>query len=110
MSRLIQLGAMTFILALAGALVGCASYGPYARCASGGCTTDATITADVQALFNRYPALEPPNMIHVQTVDRVVYLTGLVDTPLERQIAESVALDATGVARVVNSIAVNNKG
>jgi osmotically-inducible protein OsmY len=40
----------------------------------------------------------------VQTLDHVVYLTGLVDTDLERQIAESVALEADGVSKVVNSI------
>jgi osmotically-inducible protein OsmY len=54
--------------------------------------------------------LEAPNLIRVQTLDHVVYLSGLVDTPLERQMAEAVALRATGVVRVVNSIAVNNKG
>jgi osmotically-inducible protein OsmY len=40
----------------------------------------------------------------VQTLNHVVYLTGLVDTDLERQMAESVALEAKGVAKVVNSI------
>jgi osmotically-inducible protein OsmY len=40
----------------------------------------------------------------VQTLDHVVYLNGLVDTDLERQLAESVAAGAKGVTRVVNSI------
>jgi len=52
--------------------------------------------------------LEPPNLIDVQTLDRVVYLYGLVDTDLERQLAESVARTAPGVVRVVDSIGLNN--
>jgi osmotically-inducible protein OsmY len=40
----------------------------------------------------------------VQTFDHVVYLYGVLDTELERQIAEGAALEAPGVARVVNSI------
>jgi len=38
----------------------------------------------------------------------VVYLNGIVDTDLEREMAESVAAGAGGVARVVNSIGLNN--
>jgi osmotically-inducible protein OsmY len=40
----------------------------------------------------------------VQTLNHVVYLNGVVDTDLERQMAESVAHEAEGVAKVVNSI------
>jgi osmotically-inducible protein OsmY len=88
-------------LVLLAALAGCAAY---TKCGIGGCPGDAKITAEVQALFDEHPALEPPNLLHVQTLDRVVYLTGLVDTDLERQMAESVARQAAGVAGVVNSI------
>jgi osmotically-inducible protein OsmY len=38
-----------------------------------------------------------------------VYLSGLVDTPLQRQMAESIALQAPGVVRVVNMIAISNE-
>jgi osmotically-inducible protein OsmY len=96
--------APVFILLLAGTLAGCAAY---KKCGFGGCPGDAKITAEVQALFDEHPALEPPTLLHVQTLDRVVYLTGLVDTDLERQMAESVALQAAGVARVVNSIGIS---
>jgi osmotically-inducible protein OsmY len=51
--------------------------------------------------------LEPPNLLTVRTLDHVVYLSGVVDTDFERQMAESVALEAKGVARVVNSIGVS---
>jgi osmotically-inducible protein OsmY len=37
-----------------------------------------------------------------------VYLNGLVDTPFQRETAESIALKTPGVAGVVNMIAVNN--
>jgi osmotically-inducible protein OsmY len=101
MSRPKQLYALTFITVLTGALAGCAAY---RKCGFGGCPGDAAITVEVQALFQQYPALEPPNLLHVQTLDHVVYLTGLVDTDLERQMAESIALEAAGVVKVVNSI------
>jgi osmotically-inducible protein OsmY len=96
-----QTHALALALVLTAALAGCAAY---TKCGIGGCPGDAKISAEVQALFGEHPALEPPNLLHVQTLDRVVYLTGLVDTDLERQMAESVALQAAGVARVVNSI------
>jgi len=90
--------AVAFILGVAPA--GCAVY---EKCGFSGCPGDARITAEVQARFDQHPALMPPNLLNVRALDGVVYLTGLVDTDLERQLAESVAHEA-GVARVVNSI------
>ena len=92
---------MAIILILTGALPGCAAY---RKCGFGGCPGDAEITTEVRTLLDRYPALEPPNLVQVHTLDHVVYLSGLVDTDLERQMAESVAQEAKGVAKVVNSI------
>jgi osmotically-inducible protein OsmY len=89
---------------LLAALSGCAAYD---KCGFDGCSGDAKITSEVQALFVQHPALGPPNLLKVQTVDRVVYLYGLVDTDLERETAESVAGEAPGVARVVNSIGIS---
>jgi osmotically-inducible protein OsmY len=85
-------------------LPGCAVYKTYEKCGFAGCPDDQRITRDVQALLSQHPALEPPNLIDVKTLDHVVYLNGLVDTDLERQLAESVAAGAKGVTRVVNSI------
>ena len=85
-------------------LPACAVYKTYEKCGFAGCPDDQRITRDVEALFRQHPALEPPNLIEVQTLDHVVYLNGLVDTDLERQLAESVAVGARGVARVINSI------
>jgi osmotically-inducible protein OsmY len=80
---------------------GCAAY---KKCGLSGCPGDAAITALVEGLFGQHPELEPPNLLNVQTLDHVVYLTGVVDTDYERQMAESVARDAPGVANVINSI------
>jgi osmotically-inducible protein OsmY len=91
-------------LILSGSVGGCAAFD---KCGFGGCPGDAKITADVQWLFEQHSALEPPNLLSVQTLDRVVYLNGLVDTDLERQLAESVAHEAPGVAKVVNSIGIS---
>ena len=92
-------------LLLLGSLSGCAAY---RECGFDGCPGDAKITADVRALLNQHPALEAPNLLYVHTVDHVVYLDGLVDTPFQSEMAESVAHEATGVTRVVNLIAVSN--
>jgi osmotically-inducible protein OsmY len=87
---------------------------PHVRCignaASRVAAGDASITANIQAQFRQHPALEPPNLLHVQTLDHVVYLTGQVDTELERSMAESLALNVAGVKRVVNSINFSYEG
>jgi osmotically-inducible protein OsmY len=94
---------MTLGLVIAGVLSGCATF---EKCGFKGCPGDAKITADVMALFEQHPELG--TSIDVQTLDHVVYLYGLVDTPLETEIAQSVALEAPSVARVVNSITDRN--
>jgi osmotically-inducible protein OsmY len=107
MSRPKQLYSLAFALILAAALPGCAAY---RKCGLRGCPDDAKTTAEVRALLDQYPALGPPNEVWVRSLDHVVYLSGLVNTDLERQIAESVAQEGPGVARVVNSIGVSNGG
>jgi|ERR1035438_7532322 osmotically-inducible protein OsmY len=93
---------------ITGALSGCMTYSAYTKCGFGGCPGDANITNEVRALFNKHAVLEPPNIIDVQTVDHIVYLNGLVDTDLERQLAESVAREAQGVTKVINSIGISS--
>jgi osmotically-inducible protein OsmY len=105
MSKLKTLYALPFILILAGALPGCATYG---KCKSDGCSGDAKITTNVQTLFDQHQELGPPNLISVQTLDHVVYLSGEVSAGEFSDVAESVAHGAPGVARVVNSIAVTH--
>lgn len=101
------LPASALLLGLAATMPGCAIYD---KCGLYGCRGDAGITAEVEAQLAHYPALQAPNSVRVQTLDRVVYLYGLVDTDLERQLAESVATEAADQARVVDSIAVSNLG
>lgn len=101
MRRPNRLFALAITLVLAGALPGCAAY---KKCGFGGCPGDAEIRAEVRALFDQHPALETPNLLEVQALDHVVYLNGVVDTDTQRLMAESVAHQAKGVAKVVNSI------
>jgi len=105
MIRTNNLRALTIALILASLLPACSVY---KKCGLEGCPGDAEITAQVQTLLKQHSELQTPTAIGVQTLDHVVYLTGLVDTGLERGIAESVARQAPGVVRVVNSIAVRN--
>jgi osmotically-inducible protein OsmY len=107
MSASTQYRAVICTVILAGSLCACAAY---RKCGFAGCPGDANITANVRALFNQYPALEPPNLIYVQTLDHVVYLTGQVNTDAERILAKSVALQAVGVTQVVNSINLGYQG
>jgi osmotically-inducible protein OsmY len=67
---------------------------------------DQKITADVETRLGQNAALEAPNLLDVQTINRVVYLNGLVSTGLQRTEAESVANQVQGVEEVVNSIGV----
>jgi len=101
MRRLNRPYALAFTLVLAGVLPGCAAY---KKCGFGGCPGDAEIAAEVRALFDQHPVLEPPNLLEVRTLDHVVYLNGVVDTDAQRLMAESVARQAKGVTKVVNSI------
>jgi hyperosmotically inducible periplasmic protein len=91
--------------ALSGAFAGCATY---EKCGLHGCPGDAALTADVQSRFAQHPTIEPPNLLHVQTLDGVVYLTGIVDTDYQRKLATDVAQGTPGVKNVVNSIGLTN--
>jgi osmotically-inducible protein OsmY len=92
--------ALAFAIVLSGILPGCTTF---RKCGFSGCAGDADISAQVRALLYQH-SLQPPNLIQVQTLDRVVYLTGLVNSDTERLTAQSVALEAPGVSKVVNSI------
>jgi osmotically-inducible protein OsmY len=88
-------------LLLTAALLACAGLpAPDAR--------DARITADVNARLSRYSELQAPNSLDVQTLDGVVYLRGVMDTPFQIQLASSVAGDVAGVRRVENLIGLAN--
>src|SRR6202043_1487788 len=110
MRRCKPLCVLAFVVILTGTLPGCASYSAYRKCGARGCPGDAGITAAVRSLLNQHPALGPPDQVYVQTLDGVVYLTGQVATDVQRDTAESAAHEATGVERVINTIALTYAG
>jgi osmotically-inducible protein OsmY len=96
---------LVFVILL-GVLSGCATY---QKCGFGGCPGDAELTAAVQAAFQDHAELQPPNLIKVQTVDHTVYLYGMVDTDIQRLMAETLAQQVPGVTKVVNSIGLQGR-
>jgi osmotically-inducible protein OsmY len=93
-------------MVLTTSLGGCAS----TKCTTAACEADAKITANVQSLIAQHRDLGPPNQVHVQTRDGVVYLSGQVATDLQRQAAENIAMQAADVSKVVNNIALGYSG
>jgi osmotically-inducible protein OsmY len=91
-------------------LGGCAAYHDLHDCGWHGCPGDAALTAAVKQALDQHVELRAPNQVDVQTLHRVVYLTGQVATDLQRQIAQSVAHDTQGVKQVVNNIALPYEG
>ncbi len=66
---------------------------------------DMKLSSDVEHSINSHPALLT-DLLHVQALNHVVYLSGATDTWLERTDAEEFALAVPGVTRVVNNIEV----
>jgi hypothetical protein len=73
-------------------------------CDDGKCSGDAQLKSTIQTSLDQHPALGPPNSIKVQTRAGVVYLYGQVGEGMQRYMAESIAKQTPGVARVVDSI------
>jgi osmotically-inducible protein OsmY len=88
-------------------LVGCALPATYAKCGLSGCPGDARITADIRAKLYSRPDIFDGD-ISVQTLDRIVYLYGIVDTDVERIEVIATARSAPGVADVVDSLTIRN--
>jgi len=65
------------------------------------------VTTNVQTAIDQHPGLAMPDSIQVQTIDQVVYLSGIVSEGLQSREAEVVAQQTPGVARVVNELAVS---
>lgn len=95
-----MLAARSFLTILISVVAGCA-LGPTGLAGS---PADAKITIEIKERLAHEPALQAPNQIYVQTLHGVVYLSGLVDTPFERAMAESLARQVPGVARVASTI------
>ena len=80
-------------LLVLGSLTACAG-GP--RCETSGCATDRALAAEARLRIDRHPALLV-DQIDIHVLDGVVYLVGLVDTPLEEA-------EAVGASRSVPHI------
>ena len=65
---------------------------------------DARITADVRGVIAQHRDLGPPNEIHIDTRDHVVYLSGWSTTGGAEDNAVDIARRVAGVTRVVNTI------
>lgn len=94
------------VLTVAGTLGACAGNRALERCASGGCTGDEQLAAAVEARIWQHPELRPPNLVYVRTHDGIVYLSGLVSTDLQREIAVAAATQAPGERRVLDDIGI----
>jgi osmotically-inducible protein OsmY len=98
----IRVYSLACVLGLAGAVSGCATE------SSGERMTDEKVTAELQSRLDTIADLGHPHSIMVQTRNHVVYLNGAVDTGVEKRMAESIAMQITGVTKVENGIAVSH--
>jgi osmotically-inducible protein OsmY len=101
-------GALLVMIAL-GLSSGCTTLGAAQKCGPSGCNADASTTAAVQNSLDRHPELGPSGQLQVATLNRVVYLYGSVANDLQLAVAQSVASEASGDAKIVSSIAVAEK-
>jgi osmotically-inducible protein OsmY len=97
-------------LAAAGILGACAANRAAEPCATGGCTEDPQLAADVRARIYQHPELRPPNMVYVRAHDGVVYLSGEVSTELQREIAVATARQVPGERRILDDIGIEYTG
>ena len=96
-------------LVLVAALVcgGCALERTFAKCGLSGCPGDAQINARVVALISQHADVFLGD-INVQTLDRVVYLYGLIDTDVQRAEVVEAAQQIAGADHVVDSMVLRN--
>jgi osmotically-inducible protein OsmY len=101
-NKLKLMGAIAAALFLSAALPGCALQEGAAKDPS---PEQADITTNVRAVLRQHSELGPPNELYVSTHNGVVYLSGLVATPLQRDSARALAEGVPGVRTVVSSVA-----
>ena len=103
MARLKLMGVIGAVLYLSATLPGCALQGGAAKDQG---PEDAELTANVQAVLRQHPELRPPNELYSSTHNGVVYLSGLVATPLQSESATALAEGVPGVRAVQSSVAI----
>jgi osmotically-inducible protein OsmY len=107
MTKSTRFYALTLTWLLAVGLSGCAGFG---KCDPENCTNDAKITADVRAMIKEHRELGPAAAFHIQTINGIVYLNGIVETDMERRSFESLVMLVPNVKDVVNSLDIRNSG
>lgn len=93
--------ALTFAVVLI-TVSGCAAFQDYRKCAAGECPDDARIAIEVKSRLDQRPDLAAD--VHVQTLHSVVYLSGQVTTSMQRDSAELMAHEVTGVRRIIDNV------
>jgi osmotically-inducible protein OsmY len=78
---------------------GCA----YLECQTAACVEDAKLRDQVSEQINAHPSLRFFNL-DIQTHNHAVYLEGLVDSEVDRSMAEQIAMAVPGVAKVYNGL------
>jgi osmotically-inducible protein OsmY len=86
----------------------CANFGGR-PCESEACVEDAKIRAEVSNAINARPSLRFFNL-DIQTAHRDVYLLGLVDTNVDRELAGDIARSVAGVEHVYNALELYGNG
>jgi osmotically-inducible protein OsmY len=89
-----------FALALATLLGGCAVS---EECPTAACRLDSQLAQQVLDRVNAESAFKADHL-RVQSHDGVVYLYGIVDTPMEYSAVEEIARKTPNVLRVVNML------
>ncbi|OIQ92366.1 BON domain protein [mine drainage metagenome] len=74
-------------------------------CGPQGCAADDALAAKVRAALDSHPALRV-NPLYVQVVGDAAYITGGVDSDLERQEVQEIAAAVPGVKTVDVSVSI----
>jgi osmotically-inducible protein OsmY len=93
-----SLYAAAFFPLLSAVVAGCATFD---KCGFGGCPGDKEIAERIRAQLEMVPALSG-DQIDVQTLDKIVYLSGLIEEPVAED-ALAIARNTAGVKKVVDS-------
>ena len=88
---------------------GCTTLGAGQKCGLADCNADARLASAVQTSLDRHPELGPAGQLQVGALNHVLYLYGGVANDLQLAVAKSIASEAGGDAKIVNSIVVSEK-
>ena len=82
-------------------LNGCAIF---PKCSPENCASDKQINADVSQLLGEHPEFGAPAVLHIQTINGVVYLSGPVNSDFEVRRAEELVRQVANVKDVENNL------